>query len=184
MARRAPIAIQYRPFSASAPTFLPEDPPDPVPQRDPRPEDLPPAPEYSPDLLAPEERSMYDLMSPEERKEFDAEQSKLVAQYNDPAKRKAMFAEIEQVVNDVNKREPFRFTEPQGKVRGFWARNEDDEFGLVEDQDDFYDDEITSAAHAEVELHREVREYARIAAWDMPLLSSKRDIVFTCKSTG
>lgn len=127
---------------------------------------------------------MYDLMSPEERQQFDAEQSKLVAQYNDPARRKAMFAEIEQVVNDVNKREPFRFMDPPGKVRGFWTRNEDDEFGIVEDQDDFYDDEITSAAHAEVELHREVREYARIAAWDMPLLSSKRDIISLCKPTG
>jgi small subunit ribosomal protein S35 len=44
----------------------------------------------------------------------------------------------------------------------------------VEDaDDDFHDDEITSMAHAEVELHREIREYARIAAWDMPLLTSK-----------
>ncbi|KAL4778934.1 mitochondrial ribosomal subunit protein-domain-containing protein [Aspergillus varians] len=172
MARRGPIALPYRPFSASAPTFVSEDPPDPVQPRDPRPEDLPPAPEYSPDLLSQEERSMYDLMSPEERQEFDAEQQRLVAEFNDPQKRKAMFAEIDAEVNKIDKDMPIRFMEPPGeKIRGFWARNEDDEFGIVEDQDEFYDDEITSMAHAELELHREVRDYARITAWDMPLLS-------------
>lgn len=32
-------------------------------------------------------------------------------------------------------------------------------------------DDITSTAHAELEQHREIREYMRIAAWEMPLLS-------------
>jgi hypothetical protein len=31
-------------------------------------------------------------------------------------------------------------------------------------------------AHSELEVHREMREYARIVAWDMPLLKSKRFI--------
>jgi len=34
-------------------------------------------------------------------------------------------------------------------------------------------DDITSLAHGELEQHREMRHYARLAAWDMPLLSSK-----------
>ncbi|KAL4920002.1 mitochondrial ribosomal subunit protein-domain-containing protein [Aspergillus aurantiobrunneus] len=171
MARSGPMSLPYRSFYASAPTRLPEDPPDPVPPRDPRPEDLPPAPEYSPDQLSKEDRQMYDMMSQQEREEFDAEQHRLVAEFNDPVKRKAMFAEIEEEVNNMERAQPMKFTEPVRKVRGFWARNEDDEFGVVEDQDEFNDDEITSMAHAEVELHREVREYARITAWDMPLLS-------------
>ncbi|KAL4817558.1 mitochondrial ribosomal subunit protein-domain-containing protein [Aspergillus spinulosporus] len=171
VARRGPIAIQHRPFTASAPTFLPEDPPDPVPPKDPRPEDLPPAPEYSPDLLSKEERQYYDMLSPEEREEFDAEHRRAVEEFNDPKARKAMFDEIEKEVNNIDRQIPLRFTEPPGKPRGFWARDEDDEFGIVEDEDDFHNDEITSMAHAEVELHREVREYARITAWDMPLLS-------------
>lgn len=42
----------------------------------------------------------------------------------------------------------------------------------VEDGDDvFGEDDMTSMAHAELEEHRELREYARIAAWDMPSLS-------------
>lgn len=67
-----------------------------------------------------------------------------------------------------------RFEDVRDKTRGFWAEEEDDEFSIVEDGDEnFNDDEITSMAHAELELHREMREYARIAAWDMPLLSSQ-----------
>ncbi|KKK19457.1 hypothetical protein ARAM_004143 [Aspergillus rambellii] len=172
MARRGPIALPYRSFSATPSTFVSEDPPIPAPPRDPRPEDLPPAPEYSPDLLTKEEKSMYDMMAPEEREQFDTENRRLVAEFNDPQKRAAMFAEIEKRVNQLEKEEPMRFDDVREKSRGFWAEEEDDEFGLVEDVDDqFNDDEITSMAHAEVELHREMREYARITAWDMPFLS-------------
>ncbi len=34
------------------------------------------------------------------------------------------------------------------------------------------DDDLPSLAHAELEQHREIRHYARLAAWEMPLLSS------------
>lgn len=49
--------------------------------------------------------------------------------------------------------------------------------GEVEEQDsgedeEFEGDDITSLGHGELEQHREMREYARIAAWEMPLLSS------------
>lgn len=37
-------------------------------------------------------------------------------------------------------------------------------------QDD--DDDMNSLAHGELEQHREMRHYARLAAWEMPLLSS------------
>ena len=42
----------------------------------------------------------------------------------------------------------------------------------VEDDEQFEGDDITSLAHGELEQHRELREYARIAAWEMPLLRS------------
>lgn len=136
-------------------------------------------PEYSPDLLTKEERSMYEMMSPEEKAQFDAENRRIVEEFNDPVKRAAAFAEIEKSVSQLEKDEPMRFEDVREKRAGFWAEEEDDEFGLVEDADeDFNDDEITSMAHAEVELHREIREYARIAAWDMPFLSSKHRDMF------
>ncbi|OIW29086.1 mitochondrial ribosomal protein [Coniochaeta ligniaria NRRL 30616] len=59
-------------------------------------------------------------------------------------------------------------------IRGsFWNEEERDsemitnEFG----EDDFEEDDITSMGHAKLEEHREMREYARIAVWEMPLLS-------------
>lgn len=115
---------------------------------------------------------MYDMMAPEEKEQFDAENRRIVEEFNDPQKRAAAFAEIENLANQVEREEPMRFNDEPERRRGFWAEDDGDEFALVEDGDEaFNDDEITSMAHAEVELHREIREYARIAAWDMPLLS-------------
>ncbi|KAL2263804.1 hypothetical protein VTK26DRAFT_5096 [Humicola hyalothermophila] len=61
------------------------------------------------------------------------------------------------------------------KVRrsSFWNEEETDtdlitnEFG----EDDFEEDDIMALGHAKLEEHREFREYARIAVWEMPLLS-------------
>lgn len=39
---------------------------------------------------------------------------------------------------------------------------------LMEDDDD----DITSIGHGELERHREMRHYARLIAWEMPMLSS------------
>lgn len=54
---------------------------------------------------------------------------------------------------------------------GFMAMGELDEQGSGEDEE-FEDDDISSLGHGELEQHREMREYARLAAWEMPLLSS------------
>ena len=57
---------------------------------------------------------------------------------------------------------------------GYWQEDEDDEFGIVPDDDDeFSEDLITSVAESELEVQREVREYTRIAAWDLPGLLRK-----------
>lgn len=131
-------------------------------------------PEYSPDLLSAEQRSMYDMMAPEERKAFDEENKRMVTQFNDVSVRSKIFAELEKEVNQIERAEDIRFEDSKMAQRGFWAEDEDDEFALVEDGDEeVNDDEITSMAHAEMEFHREMRQYARIAAWDMPMLSSK-----------
>ncbi len=52
-------------------------------------------------------------------------------------------------------------------------------FALEEENDDpgedpdFESDDISSLAHGELEEHREMREFARVIAWDMPLLFSR-----------
>ncbi|KAJ5809992.1 uncharacterized protein N7503_002210 [Penicillium pulvis] len=164
--------ISTRQFSVSPYRFVSEDPVPPPPPKDLQPADLPPMPEYSPDLLSKEARSMYDMMSPEERAAFDAENRRIVADFNDVSKRTAVFAELEKMSNQIDREEDMRFEDIRTKSRGFWAEDEDDELALVEDGDEeINDDEITSMAHASMEVHREMREYARIAAWDMPMLS-------------
>ncbi|KAJ5892433.1 hypothetical protein N7504_009124 [Penicillium tannophilum] len=169
--------ISTRQFSVSPYRFVSEDPVVPPPPKDLQPADLPPMPEYSPDSLSKEARSMYDMMSPEERAAFDAENRRIVADFNDVSKRTAVFAELEKMSNQIDREEDMRFEDIRTKSRGFWAEDEDDELALVEDGDEeINDDEITSMAHASMEVHREMREYARIAAWDMPMLSSMIDL--------
>jgi small subunit ribosomal protein S35 len=50
---------------------------------------------------------------------------------------------------------------------GFWAEGEE-EMGPDED---YYGDDLTSHGHGELQQHRELREYARLIAWELPLLS-------------
>lgn len=47
-------------------------------------------------------------------------------------------------------------------------------FGEVQEESDLEDfefDDLTSLGHSNLEMHREARQYARIAAYEMPLLS-------------
>jgi len=61
--------------------------------------------------------------------------------------------------------------EPRVKF-GLMAQGEDNP--LEEGEDDLYKgDDMTSLAHGDLEQHREIRHYARIAAWEMPLLTSE-----------
>jgi len=141
--------------------------------RDISPMDVEKLPDYSIKDFTKEEKTMYEMMSPEEQALFDAENKRFVDMWNDPAQRQRDYAMIEEGAKRVDRESQLRFEDVKVSDRGFWANEEDDEFAQTEDGDDvFHDDEMTSMAHAELELHREVREYARIAAWDMPLLSS------------
>jgi small subunit ribosomal protein S35 len=168
------MAPSVRYFSASPLNRAQEDPVMPPPPKELAPEDFPPMPEYSVENLNKEQRSMYDLMSPQERAAFDEENTRLVAEFNDPVKRAAIFHDLEKRVQQIDKEEDMRFEDIRPRQPGFWAEDEPDELAQVEDGDEeINDDEITSMAHAEMELHREMREYARLTAWDMPMLSSK-----------
>jgi hypothetical protein len=52
---------------------------------------------------------------------------------------------------------------------GFWNYGEDEDMG---EDEEFQNDDISSKGHEELERHREIREYARYAVWELPLLSS------------
>lgn len=53
-----------------------------------------------------------------------------------------------------------------------------EEDGMLDDDHD----DITTLAHGELEQHREMRHYARLAAWEMPLLSSMWSPAESCLS--
>ena len=51
---------------------------------------------------------------------------------------------------------------------GFWNYESDEDLG---EDEVFQGDDLSSMGHGELELHREIREYSRYAAWEMPLLN-------------
>lgn len=62
------------------------------------------------------------------------------------------------------------------KIRrdAFWDEDEDDKDLISnDDSDEFDENDMTDIAHAKLEEHREQRAYARLAVWEMPLLSRK-----------
>jgi hypothetical protein len=91
-----------------------------------------------------------------------------------PSERKNMNAlwkrddRIEKLLGVHNEPDTERDRDPEG----FWNYGEGDE-DMGEDEE-YQGDDITAKAHAELEQHREMREYARLAVWELPLLHSKR----------
>lgn len=77
--------------------------------------------------------------------------------------------QIRYAIADI--KEEFPEQRPQREQRS------DDFFNLGEKEylgpdEPFKGDDISSSGHADLELQREIREYARNAAWEMPLLAS------------
>jgi small subunit ribosomal protein S35 len=128
--------------------------------------------EFSVNDLPDEDKEVWNMMSAEERAEFEAEYKKYVGEYNDPDKRREESVELDRIISQIDREMPEPPDTEKKPTLGFWGEDEEDEFAMVEDGNESSDDVITSMAEAELELHREMRHYARIAAWDMPLLTS------------
>ena len=125
----------------------------------------------------PEERATYEALSKPEQVNYLALRNHTNAILESPRTEEQLERLAEEVGREIDREDPWDFPEePKVKASelGYWGDDEDDEFGQVEDADDeVYDEHITTVAENELDLHREIREYTRIAAWDMPLLSSK-----------
>ena len=136
------------------------------------PEDAPKKFVFDVSSLGPKDRNTYDHLSPEEKLEYEDNTRKLDEHMNSPKVQSELTAEASTAAFEVSQEiDPEDFKTPYVKV-GFMAMGEEDEQGTGEDED-FEGDDISSTAHGELEQHREMREYARIAAWEMPLLSSE-----------
>lgn len=91
---------------------------------------------------------------------------------NEPSESELWKAALENVARDVpqrGQRMPSRTMKPK---QTFMNIGDPDPWEYEDTlQDD--DDDINALAHGELEQHREIRHYARLAAWEMPLLSSR-----------
>lgn len=127
--------------------------------------------------LDSEQRADYDSLSKPDQEKYLGLQNHLAAIFESEEASEALDDLVDKVDREVEKEtEPLDFPDVPlaPSQEGFWALDEPDEFGQVEDDEEELDEsDISSIAHSELEVHREVREYTRVAAWDMPLLQRK-----------
>jgi small subunit ribosomal protein S35 len=123
--------------------------------------------------LDPEARADYEAMPRDQREKWLATENHFAAllENNELDDDEDLTRSVNMVEREIDRDHPMPPMKLDKKDVGFWAEDEDDELTLSEDGDDDYDENnITTVAESQLELHREVREYMRIAAWDMPLL--------------
>ena len=122
--------------------------------------------------LGPEDKAEYDSLSPEEKIEYQKAAADIDALMRSPEVESELNAEVAQLAAEVAQEAPSESTAGPNPIKpGLMALGELDQQGTGEDEV-FKGDDISSLAHGELEQHREIREMARIAAWEMPLLSS------------
>ena len=123
--------------------------------------------------LGPDDKAEYDSLSPEEKIIYQEEAAAIDALMSSPEVESELNAEVSRLAAEAAQEAPSpKSTAGPNLIKpGFMALGELDEQGTGEDEV-FKGDDISSLAHGELEQHREIREMARIAAWEMPLLSS------------
>lgn len=122
--------------------------------------------------LPPAQRAIYDALTPADKHEFQVEFEEMVDELNAPDVQAALNAEISNAANEAELEMPEPPRSSERVISGLLNMGEEDEEGTGND-DEFMGDDISSSAHAELDEHREIREYARITAWEMPLLSRR-----------
>lgn len=121
--------------------------------------------------LDPEERRAYKSLSAEEQKEWEEDSRKMYEHMTSPEVEQQLASDIALAAHEVAEETPHAEISIPRIKPGLMSMGELEEQDSGEDEE-FEGDDITSLGHGELEQHRELREYARIAAWEMPLLSS------------
>lgn len=109
--------------------------------------------------------SMLEDVPPEQRTpDMVAELQKLEAQLADQEK---------QMHKGLDEQSATLFKEPRPQRDSFWFDEEDDDPATHDIVgEDFDEDDIPTMAHGKLDEVREMRHYARVTAWEMPLLAS------------
>ena len=164
--KRHPFSCPNRAFHTT-PLHRREDPADSSPHQKPQRQPF----KFSLSDLDDEERSSYTSLSPQDQQQWREEAQQIHDYMTSPAVESQLQGAVSQAVYETAQEAP-REQVPQRRIKsGFFAMGEDEEQDTGEDEE-FEGDDITSLAHSELEQHREMRHYARLAAWEMPLLSS------------
>ncbi|KAL6721374.1 37S ribosomal protein S24, mitochondrial [Lecanora helva] len=120
--------------------------------------------------LDPKERAAYKALSHEERAQWREDAQKMHDYMTSPEVESELSADVSRIANETNEQLPHvEINIPRIKP-GLMSMGEIDEQDSGEDEE-YEGDDISSDGHGELEQHREMREYARIMAWEMPLLS-------------
>ena len=121
--------------------------------------------------LHPDDLAFYESLSPPEREDFERTAQELSEHMSSPRVESALAAEVSNAAYEFANEAPQAHVNIPKIKPGLMAMGEIDEQESGEDEE-FEGDDMTTLAHGNLEQHREIREYARIAAWEMPLLSS------------
>ncbi|KAL1310567.1 hypothetical protein AAFC00_000846 [Neodothiora populina] len=115
------------------------------------------------------DRLKYQTSSPEVRKDMERV-GKIMREELGPGSRthREMDESIRNALHEIEESFPDPLEEREYRSDGFFNMGEKEDIGP---DDDFKGDDISSTAHGELEQTREIREYARNAAWEMPLLA-------------
>lgn len=122
-------------------------------------------------MFDPDDQRYYEYATPEERGEMDDIARAMGGRFDERTFLARFGRDLDDLVEDADREFPDTYIAPEREAPGYFNMGEErDEVG---EDEEFENDDISSLAHGELEQHREFREYARLAAWEMPLLSSK-----------
>ncbi|KAI9758915.1 MAG: N-acetylglucosaminyldiphosphodolichol N-acetylglucosaminyltransferase catalytic subunit alg13 [Chaenotheca gracillima] len=120
--------------------------------------------------LTETKRKEFEALSPEKRTEYQDLSRQLREHLSAPAVSGRLNSAIKGIERKAQSEVPI-VRRPKVFIKeGLHSDGEDDVLGTGPDQP-FKGDDISALGHGELEQQREIREYARIAAWEMPLLS-------------
>lgn len=123
------------------------------------------------DALNPKDRASYEHSSAEQQQAYRNEQKKVYEKLTTPDGQAEMREMMARLMRDPGKDlPPMEFEEK--RVRPGYFNYGEDEPNFVGEDEEFEGDDLTELGHAELDRHREIRHYARLAAWEMPLLIS------------
>ena len=123
--------------------------------------------EFSLDDLEPEERTEYLRKTSEEQEKY---RNEVIEAFNDLDS--SMNDEFGKLSTETSKDMPYVSFE-QKRVKSGFFNDSEEEPELTGEDEEFEGDDLNELGHAELDRHREMRHYARLAAWEMPLLSSE-----------